>query len=118
MKKDILIYWIATVMISLVMIFSIYKMFTPEYIHFGLPDYLRYELAIFKIAGLIVLLVPQFPSRIKEWAYAGFSITLISAVIAHYYTGDSFLRSLEPMIFFIVLVVSNIYLYKIKNTSA
>lgn len=93
-------------------------MFTPEYIHFGLPDYLRYELAIFKIAGLIVLLVPQFPSRIKEWAYAGFSITLISAVIAHYYTGDSFLRSLEPMIFFIVLVVSNIYLYKIKNTSA
>ena len=117
MKKNKIIYWTATGMISFVMIFSIYKMFTPEYDLFGLPNYFRMELTVFKILGLIVLLMPQFSVRMKEWAYAGFGITLISACIAHYSTGQSLLRSLEPVIFLIILAVSNIYLYKYKTQS-
>ena len=92
-------------------------MFTPEYNRFDLPDYFRIELTVFKIVGLIVLLVPQFPIKMKEWAYAGFGITLISACIAHYNTGESLLRSLDPIIFLIILTVSNIYLYKIGNVN-
>jgi hypothetical protein len=115
MKKNRIIYWTATGMISFVMVFSIYKMFTPEYDLFALPGYFRMELTVFKILGLIVLLMPQFSVRMKEWAYAGFGITLISACIAHYSTGQSLLRSLEPVIFLIILAVSNIYLYKIGN---
>ena len=68
MKKNKIIYWTATGMISFVMIFSIYKMFTPEYDLFALPNYFRMELTIFKILGLIVLLMPQFSVRMKEWA--------------------------------------------------
>jgi DoxX-like family len=115
MKKNKIIYWIATGIISFVMVFSIYKMFTVEYNRFDLPNYFRIELTVFKILGLIVLLTPQFPVRIKEWAYAGFGITLISACVAHYYTGDSLLRSLDPIIFLVILAVSNVFLYKMKT---
>ena len=115
MKKNKIIYWIATGVISFVMIFSIFKMFTIEYDRFTLPNYFRVELSVFKILGLIVLLLPQFPLRMKEWAYAGFGITLISACIAHYHIGESLLRSLDSVIFLIILAVSNIYMYKINK---
>jgi hypothetical protein len=35
-----------------------------------------------------VLLIPMAPARLKEWAYAGFAFTLISALIAHFAVGD------------------------------
>jgi hypothetical protein len=92
-----------------------YKMYTPDYDRMHLPNYLRIELSVFKILGLIVLVLPQFSIRMKEWAYAGFGITLISAIVAHYSSGDALIRSLEPIVFLTVLAISNIYLYKIKG---
>lgn len=115
MKKYKIIYWISTSLIVMVMLFSIYKMFTPDYDRLQLPGYLRIELTVFKIAGLIVLLVPQFPQKIKEWAYAGFGITLISAFVAHYYSGDSLARSLDPVVFLIILAISNFCLHKMNQ---
>jgi hypothetical protein len=115
MKKNKSIYQVTTAIITLVVIFSIYKMFTPDYQLLRLPNYIRIELTVFKILGLIVLLAPQFSTRIKEWAYTGFAITFISAGVAHYSTGDTFLRSLEPVIFLVILGVSNIYLHKLRN---
>jgi hypothetical protein len=115
MKKDKTIYWIATAIIGFVMIFSLYKMFTPDYDRLSLPNYLRIELAVFKITGLIVLFLPQFSTRLKEWAYSGFGITLISASVAHYCSGDSLIRSLEPIIFLVILAISNHYLHKIEE---
>lgn len=115
MKKDKRIYWISTGIIAAIMLFSMYKMYTPDYDRMHLPNYLRVELSVFKILGLIVLLVPQFPMRMKEWAYAGFGITLISAIVAHYSSGDALARSLEPVFFLIALVISNIYLHKLTK---
>lgn len=115
MKKHKTIYWTTTMIIVLVMLFSMYKMYTPDYDRMHLPHYLRNELSVFKILGLIVLVLPQFPARMKEWAYAGFGITLISAIVAHYSSGDALIRSLEPVIFLALLAISNIYLYKIKG---
>jgi hypothetical protein len=37
--------------------------------------------------GVVLLLAPV-PARLKEWAYAGFAITLVSALIAHLAVGD------------------------------
>jgi hypothetical protein len=116
MKKDKRVYFITTGIIFLVMIFSIYKMFTPDYDKLGLPSYIRAELCVLKIIGLIVLITPQFSTRMKEWAYAGFGITLISAFVAHANSGDPLLRSLEPIIFLAVLIISNIYWHKISKT--
>src|SRR5258706_9524695 len=114
MKKDKTIYWITTGIIVFIMLFSMYKMYTPDYDRMNLPNYLRVELSIFKIAGLLVLLLPQFSINTKEWAYAGFGITLVSASVAHYCSGDALIRSLEPMIFLLVLAVSNFYIRKLN----
>ena len=115
MKKNKTIYQVTTGIIVLIMLFSMYKMYTPDYDRLGLPNYLRVELSVFKILGLMILLLPQFSIRMKEWAYAGFGITLISASVAHYSSGDALLRSLEPIIFLIILAVSNIYLHKLNK---
>jgi hypothetical protein len=55
--------------------------------HLGFPDYFRVELSLAKLLGVALLLAPV-PARLKEWAYAGFAITLSSALIAHLSVGD------------------------------
>jgi DoxX-like protein len=54
--------------------------------HLGFPDYFRMELSWAKLFGVVLLLAPV-PARLKEWAYAGFAITLGSALIAHLSVG-------------------------------
>lgn len=115
MKKDKTIYWTTTIIISCIMLFSIYKMYSADYEHLGFPKYFRVELAIAKITGIIVLLVPQIPAKIKEWAYAGFGIVLISACVAHFNSGDTIVNALEPLIWLIILAFSNRYLYKTET---
>jgi hypothetical protein len=114
MKKNKIIYWTSTGIITLIMLFSIYMMYSPLYKHLGFPDYLRGELLVFKIVGLIVLLLPQVSLRIKEWAYAGFGILLVSASVAHFNSGDPIVNSFEPLIWLTILAVSNRYLYKVN----
>src|SRR5258708_38827979 len=115
MKKNKTIYWITTGIIGFIMLFSMYKMYTPDYDRLSLPNYLRIELSVFKIVGLLVLLLPQFSIKMKEWAYAGFGIVLISASMAHYSSAHALIRSLDAMIFLIILVISNLYLYRLND---
>jgi hypothetical protein len=117
MKRDKIIYWTATIVTTLIMLFSIYMIYTPLYDHLGFPDYFRTELVVAKIIGLVVLLVPQVPLRIKEWAYAGFGIVVISASIAHLNSDDPIANVFEPFIWLIILAVSNIYLHKINKAN-
>jgi len=85
-------YWIATSLFVLQMGFTAYaQLRLPQvaaaFTHLGFPAYFRVELSWLKLAGLLVLLLPA-PHRLKEWAYAGFAITLVSALIAHLSVGD------------------------------
>jgi hypothetical protein len=85
-------YWVATVLFCVQIGFTAYaQMRLPQvaaaFAHLGFPDYFRMELTWAKLVGVVVLLAPV-PSRIKEWAYAGFAITLVSAVFAHMSVGD------------------------------
>ena len=85
-------YWIATSLFALQMGFTAYaQLRLPQvaemFTHLGFPDYFRVELSWLKLAGILVLLLPA-PARLKEWAYAGFAITLGSALIAHFAMGD------------------------------
>lgn len=86
-------FWISTVLFALQMGFTAYaQLRIPDvaraFVHLGFPNYFRIELSWAKLAGLAVLLIPSVPARLKEWAYAGFSITLVSALIAHFAVGD------------------------------
>ena len=88
-------FWISTVIFALQMGFTAYaQLRLPQvagaFAHYGFPQYFRIELAWAKFAGLAVLLIPMAPARLKEWAYAGFAITLVSALIAHFAVGDGF----------------------------
>lgn len=116
--KQKLIYWISTGLISLMMLFSGYAYFTdPEvnagFNHLGFPAYFRIELGVAKIIGALLLLLPFIPTRIKEFAYVGFGITFISAMIAHLAKGDPTSVVVGPLIAFVVLTVSYVYLRKV-----
>ncbi len=85
-------YWIATALFSLQMGFTAYaQLRLPQvaaaFAHLGFPDYFRVELSWAKLIGIVVLVAPT-PARLKEWAYAGFAIDLVSATIAHLAVGD------------------------------
>jgi hypothetical protein len=92
-SKGIVIgFWIATALFCLQIGFTAYAQLSlPQvaeaFTHLGFPDYFRVELALAKLLGVAVLLGPV-PARLKEWAYAGFAITLGSALIAHFSVGD------------------------------
>jgi hypothetical protein len=88
-----IVYWIATALFCLEMGFTAWYMLfrLPEgaqvITRLGFPGYFRVELACAKLIGVVVLLVPV-PARLREWAYAGFAINLVSALIAHLSMGD------------------------------
>ncbi|WP_316795857.1 DoxX family protein [Pedobacter agri] len=112
------IYWISTGIVSLMMIFSGYSYFTnPEvkhgFTHLGFPDYFRIELAIAKILGAIMLVLP-IKILIKEWAYAGFAITFISAFIAHTASGDPISNRIGPIVFLLILALSYFAYHRTK----
>jgi len=86
-------FWISTVLLALQMGFTAYaQLRLPQvaetFAHLGFPAYFRIELSWAKFVGVAALLIPMVPARLKEWAYAGFAITLISALIAHLAVGD------------------------------
>ena len=83
--------------------------------HFGLPDWFRIELAVAKILGALALTVPAIPGRLREFAYFGFALTIVSACIAHISSGDGVLRGLEPLIFLGFLTISYVDYHKGKK---
>ena len=114
-----IIYWITTAIISLMMIFSAYSYLTNEAIkgafqHLGFPGYFRIELAIAKALGALLLIIP-IKGLIKEWVYAGFTFTFISAFIAHTASGDPINNRIGPIIFLVVLAISYFTYHKGKR---
>jgi hypothetical protein len=114
MKKDKIIYWVSTGLFCAFLFLTSISYFTdpkfkPIFQHLGFPQYFRIELGIAKICGVILLLVPKVPARVKEWAYVAFGITLISGAIAHTNSGDPLGYVLNVIFFFALLVVSYIY---------
>lgn len=122
MKKDKVIYWITTGIVSVVMLVSAINFgLNPEmkgaFAHLGLPNWFRLELTAAKILGTLALLMPAIPRGIKSFAYAGFAITMGSAVIAHAASGDG-ARSLDPLVFLGILAVSYLYFGRITTSAA
>jgi len=91
-KAATIAFWMATTLFCLQMSFTAYaQLRLPQvaetFSHLGFPDYFRVELSWAKLLGVVLLLAPV-PARLKEWAYAGFAINLVSALIAHLSVGD------------------------------
>jgi len=119
MKATKITYWVTTSIVALMMVYSCYAYLTKDtaaqgFHHLGYPDYFRVELAIGKLLGAILLIAPV-TSRIKEWVYAGFVITFISAFIAHTASGDPINYRVMPVIFLAVILVSYVTYHKWKS---
>jgi len=110
MKATKITYWTATLLVAVMMAFSAYSYFTSPmakegFIHLGFPDYFRIELGIAKLIGAILLIVPLY-ATLKEWVYAGFTITFISAFIGHSVSGDPMQYTIMPVVSLLLLGLS------------
>lgn len=125
-NKDQAIYWTATAIVCAVMVFSAvnFNLENPvgpmkgAFAHLGFPDYFRIELTVAKTLGVLALLMPGIPSKAREFAYVGFAITLISASIAHFSSGDPILFVIDPLLFLGALIVSYAYFNRIHRLAS
>ncbi|TGK42128.1 DoxX family protein [Leptospira andrefontaineae] len=109
--KNKIIYWIATAWLSLGMVSTgIVQLIQMKeeadmFVHLGYPAYLMIILGIWKLLGVIVVLVPKYP-LVKEWAYAGFFFTMSGAVFSHFAAGDGAKEYFGPVLLLVLTVVS------------
>jgi hypothetical protein len=76
-----------------------------QIVHLGYPVYLLTILGIWKILGVVAVLVPKFPV-LKEWAYAGFFFAMSGAAISHIVSGDRVSQILSSLLLLILTMVS------------
>jgi len=110
-KRNKIIFWIATVWLSLGMlstgIVQLIKLKEEESMmeHLGYPLYFLTLLGIWKILGVIAILVPKHPI-LKEWAYAGFFFAMTGAMVSHAATGDDPISFFGPTLLLVLTLVS------------
>jgi uncharacterized membrane protein YphA (DoxX/SURF4 family) len=110
-KRNKIIYWIATLWLSLGMvstgIVQLIKMKEEAemFTHLGYPLYLLTILGVWKLLGVIAVLIPKFP-LVKEWAYAGFFFAMSGAVASHLAIGDGAKELFGPLLLIALTVIS------------
>ncbi|HQU92285.1 MAG TPA: DoxX family protein [Pyrinomonadaceae bacterium] len=107
-----IIYWIATLWLALgmtstgiVQLFRLQPEVEAMMSHLGYPSYLLTILGIWKILGVVAVLIPRFP-LLKEWAYAGFFFAMSGAFVSHLAMGDPFNETFPPVLLLILTVAS------------
>lgn len=110
-KRNKIIYWIATAWLALGMLSTgiVQLINLPQEVELfkrlGYPTYLLTLIGVWKIAGVIAILVPKFP-LLKEWAYAGFFFCMSGAVVSHLAIGDEAKELFGPILLLALTTVS------------
>jgi len=114
-KRNKIIYWIATIWLSLGMLSTgavqLLKVKgdgpggVDTMTHLGYPVYFVTILGVYKILGVVALLIPKFP-LVKEWAYAGFFFMMSGAVLTHIAAGNSISEMFPSLLLLILTLVS------------
>jgi hypothetical protein len=110
-KRKTVWYWIITAILSFC-IFSggsaqvaqvegVIQGFKP----LGYPTYFISLIGIWKVLGIIAILIPKF-KLLKEWAYAGIFFTMSGAVISHIASGNVTVQIIAPILLAIFTVLS------------
>lgn len=117
MKRDKIIYYVTTGLLSVMMLMSVGMYFFNNaqiqevFQALGYPTYVIYPLGVAKLLGVIALWMPSFKA-IKEWAYAGFFFNFTLAFFAHQMIGDG--EQGGALIALVLLALSYIF-YKRLN---
>ena len=112
-KRNKIIYWVSTLWLSLGMVSTgvvqLIKMKeeVEKMTQLGYPTYFLTILGVWKILGVIAILIPKFP-LIKEWAYAGFFFAISGAAISHIIIGHQ-LSEIFPSLLLLVLTIVSWY---------
>ncbi|GGM89489.1 hypothetical protein GCM10010967_22870 [Dyadobacter beijingensis] len=110
-KRNRIIYWIFTAWLALGMtstgIVQIMKMKeeVAMFAHLGYPDYLLTIIGVWKILGVIAVLIPGFP-LLKEWTYAGFFFCMSGAIVSHLALGDPIGQVAPPLLLLVLTGIS------------
>lgn len=117
MKRDKILYWVSTGLVSLGFLMSsmMYLSRNPElmsgFSKLGYPVYFVMLLGVAKLTGALALLNP-WSEKLREWAYAGFTFTLVGAIWTHISTGTPFVA---PLVFLVLVMVSYFFHARIKS---
>ena len=113
-KAGKIVYWIATLWLALGMaatgLVQLSKGKAGQggldmITHLGYPAYLLTILGVWKILGVVALLIPKFP-LLKEWAYAGFFFIMTGAIFSHIAIGDTATEILPSLLLLLLTVTS------------
>ena len=118
MKTTRIIYWVTTSIICLFASSAIFmnsEMAKEGTAHVGIPRWLGLEISIGQLIGLVLLIFPMVPARVKEWAYVGFGILYISAAVAHIAIGDPLGNTIMAIVFFGLLITSYVNFHKLQK---
>jgi len=116
-KTKKIIYWIATIWLSLGMVSTgmVQLLKAKEgqggvdmITHLGYPVYLLTILGVCKILGAVAVLIPKLP-LLKEWAYAGFFFIMSGAIFSHISSGGH-LSEIFPSLLLLILTAVSWYL--------
>ena len=110
-KTTKILYWVTTILIFLfegVMpaLTSHTDLAKDGIAHLGYPEYFLPMLTVFKVLGALALIIPQVPVRAKEWAYAGFTFTMLAAFVSHTSVDGFSGQSAFPLVVLVVLLLS------------
>jgi len=119
MKKEKILFWTATAIIALFegvmpVLTSQTELAKEGIRHLGYPEYFGNTLVVFKVLGVLALIIPRVPKRVKEWAYAGFAFDFIFATISHAAVDGVNGQTFLPLLVFGILIVSYIYYHKLN----
>ncbi|MFT2010298.1 DoxX family protein [Pontibacter sp. 13R65] len=119
-KTTKIIYWVSTGIIFLFeglmpALTSHTELAVEGVRHLGYPDYFRVMLTVFKVVGALALVLPFVRGRFKEWAYAGFGITMLSAFVSHGVVDGFHGQTFFPLFIFGILVVSYLTYHKLSK---
>lgn len=110
-KRNKIIYWVATLWLALGMLSTgivqllHVKEDTQFVLDLGYPAYLLTLLGIWKILGIVAVIVPRYPV-IKEWAYAGFFFAMSGAVYSHIAVHNPLKDLFGPVLLLVLTAVS------------
>lgn len=110
-KRNKIIYWVATLWLALGMlstgVVQLIKMKEEVTMmeHLGYPLYFLTILGVWKILGVVAVLIPKYP-LLKEWAYAGFFFAMSGAVFSHLAAGDGAMEFFGPVLLLVLTFVS------------
>lgn len=109
--RNKIIYWIATGLLSIGMLGSgiaqlMHVKEMDELItHTGYPLYFMNIIGVWKILGVIAILLPGY-ALLKEWAYAGFFFLMTGALFSHLAMGDAGKAIMGPLFQTVFVVLS------------